>query len=78
MVLFGLTVIVVDWTRVDHRGQPADPDFLVPAVLFSAVAGVFVDRSTGGSSWSRRTSCAGWRSSRMFFVGTNLAARSCC
>ena len=45
MVLYGLTVIVVESTRSNTAEQPPDP--VVPRArpsLFSAVAGVYVDR----------------------------------
>jgi MFS family permease len=44
MVLFGLTVIVVDSTSSNTAVSLLVLSFLVPAVLFSAVAGVYVDR----------------------------------
>src|SRR6476646_2906876 len=44
MVLFGLTVIVVDSTSSNAAVSLLSLTFLVPAVLFSAVAGVYVDR----------------------------------
>ena len=44
MVLFGLTVIVVDSTKSNTAVSLLILSFLVPAVLFSAVAGVYVDR----------------------------------
>ncbi len=44
MVLFGLTVIVVTSTGSNTAVSLLILTFLVPAVLFSAVAGVFVDR----------------------------------
>jgi MFS family permease len=44
MVLFGLTVIVVTATRSNAAVSALILTFLVPAVLFSAVAGVYVDR----------------------------------
>ena len=44
MVLFGLTVIVVESTRSNTAVSLLILTFLVPAVLFSAVAGVYVDR----------------------------------
>jgi len=43
MVLFGLTVIVVE-TQPNAAVSLLILSFLVPAVLFSAVAGVYVDR----------------------------------
>ena len=44
MVLFGLTVIVVNSTNSNTANSILILSFLVPAVLFSAVAGVYVDR----------------------------------
>lgn len=44
MVLFGLTVIVLETTRSNTAVSFLILTFLVPAVLFSAVAGVYVDR----------------------------------
>jgi MFS family permease len=44
MVLFGLTVIVVEATHSKTANSLLILSFLVPAVVFSAVAGVYVDR----------------------------------
>jgi MFS family permease len=44
MVLYGLTVIVVSATSSNSAVSALILTFLVPAVLFSALAGVFVDR----------------------------------
>jgi MFS family permease len=44
MVLFGLTVIVVDSTKLNTAVALLILSFLVPAVVFSAVAGVYVDQ----------------------------------
>ncbi|MBI2763448.1 MAG: MFS transporter [Chloroflexi bacterium] len=44
MVLYGLTVVVLDSTNLSSAVSLLFLTFLVPAVLFSAVAGVFVDR----------------------------------
>ena len=44
MVLFGLTVIVRDTTKSNTAVSVLILSFLGPAVLFSAVAGVYVDR----------------------------------
>ncbi len=44
MVLFGLTVIVFNSTNSNTAVSLLILSFLVPAVLFSAVAGVYVDR----------------------------------
>ncbi|MES2208950.1 MAG: MFS transporter [Chloroflexota bacterium] len=44
MVLYGLTVVVLDSTNLSSVVSLLFLTFLVPAVLFSAVAGVYVDR----------------------------------
>ena len=44
MVLYGLTVIVLEESRLNTVVSLLILTFLVPAVLFSAVAGVYVDR----------------------------------
>ena len=44
MVLFGLTIIVTDSTNSPAAQSLLILSYLVPAVLFSAVAGVYVDR----------------------------------
>ena len=44
MVLYGLTVVVLDSTNLSSVVALLFLTFLVPAVLFSAVAGVYVDR----------------------------------
>ena len=44
MVLFGLTIVVVTSTNSNTAVSLLILTFLVPAVLLSAVAGVYVDR----------------------------------
>ena len=44
MVLYGLTVIILEATQANTAVSVLILTFLVPAVLFSAVAGVYVDR----------------------------------
>ncbi len=44
MVLYGLTVVVLDSTNLSSAVSLLFLTFLVPAVLFSALAGVYVDR----------------------------------
>lgn len=44
MVLYGLTVVVLDSTNLSSVVSLLFLTFLVPAVLFSALAGVYVDR----------------------------------
>jgi MFS family permease len=56
MVLFGLTVIVLDTTKSNTAVSVLILSFLGPAVLLSAVAGVYVDRLD----------------KRLVLVGTNL------
>ena len=44
MVIFGLTIIIAESTNSTAAVSALILTFLVPAVLFSALAGVFVDR----------------------------------
>ena len=44
MVIYGLTVIILEATSSNTAVSLLILTFLVPAVLFSAVAGVYVDR----------------------------------
>jgi hypothetical protein len=44
MVLYGLTVVILEATSLSSAVSALFLTFLVPAVLFSAVAGVYVDR----------------------------------
>ncbi len=74
MVLFGLTVIVLEATSRNSAVSALFLTFLVPAVLLSAVAGVFVDRM------DRRTILVVTNVLRagafilIFLAGPNLAA----
>ena len=66
MVIFGLTVIISESTGSTTAVSALILTFLLPAVLFSALAGVFVDRLDRRLVLSSRTSCAAspsWRSS---------------
>ncbi|MEO8208405.1 MAG: MFS transporter [Chloroflexota bacterium] len=56
MVLYGLTVVVLEATNLSSAVSALFLTFLVPAVLLSAVAGVYVDRMDR----------------RMVLVGTNI------
>ncbi len=47
MVVYGLTILVFDLTKSSSAVSLLLLTFLVPAVVFSAVAGVFVDRVDG-------------------------------
>ena len=73
MVLFGLTVLVVDSQKSNTAVSILVLTFLVPAVLFSAVAGVYVDRI------DRRVILVATNLLRalgfvaLYLVGTNLA-----
>jgi MFS family permease len=44
MVLYGLTVVVLEATDMSSAVSGLFLTFLVPSVLFSALAGVYVDR----------------------------------
>ena len=44
MVIYGLTVIILEATKSNTAVSLLILTFLLPAVLFSAVAGVYVDR----------------------------------
>ena len=46
MVIFGLTIIIAESTNSTTAVSALILTFLVPAVLFSALAGVFVDRKS--------------------------------
>jgi len=73
MVLYGLTVIVVNSTSSNTSVSLLLLTFLVPAVLFSAVAGVYVDR------FDRRVILVGTNFLRgvamvaLYLAGENLA-----
>jgi MFS family permease len=73
MVLFGLTVIVVDSAASNTPVSLLILTFLVPAVLFSAVAGVYVDRFDRrvilvGTNFLRGLAMIG-----LYLAGQNLA-----
>jgi MFS family permease len=73
MVIFGLTIIIAGSTNSTTAVSALILTFLVPAVLFSAVAGVFVDRLDRrlvliGTNVLRGLAFVG-----VWFVGTNLA-----
>jgi MFS family permease len=73
MVLYGLTVIIVSATRSNSAVSALILTFLVPAVLFSALAGVYVDRLDRrlvliATNVSRGLAIVG-----IFLVGDNLA-----
>ena len=74
MVLYGLTVIIVNATSSSTPVSLLLLTFLVPAVLFSAIAGVYVDR------FDRRVILVGTNFLRgaamiaLYLVGENLAA----
>jgi MFS family permease len=73
MVIFGLTIIIAGSTNSTAAVSALILTFLVPAVLFSALAGVFVDRLDRrlvliGTNVLRGVAFVG-----VFLVGTNLA-----
>ena len=64
MVIFGLTVIIAKSTGSTTAVSVLILTFLLPAVLFSALAGVFVDRLDRRLVLILTKSCAGSRSWR--------------
>jgi MFS family permease len=74
MVLYGLTVIVVDSTSSNTPVSLLLLSFLVPAVLFSAVAGVYVDRFDRRLILVATNFLRGLALVGLYLAGTNLAA----
>ena len=72
MVIFGLTVIISKSTNSTTAVSALILTFLVPAVLFSAVAGVFVDRMDRRIVLIVTNVLRGAAFIGMFFVGDNL------
>ncbi len=72
MVLYGLTVIVVNSTRSNTAVSLLILSFLVPAVLFSAVAGVYVDRIDRRLILVATNVLRGASFVALYLVGTNL------
>ena len=73
MVLFGLTVIVVNSTSSNAPVSLLLLSFLVPAVLFSAVAGVYVDRFDRRVILVTTNLLRGLALVGLYLVGDNLA-----
>ena len=73
MVLYGLTVIVVDSTGSKTAVSLLILTFLVPAVLFSAVAGVYVDRIDRRTILIATNLLRGAAFVALYLAGTNLA-----
>jgi MFS family permease len=73
MVLYGLTVIVVNSTSSKTAVSLLILTFLVPAVLFSAVAGVYVDRIDRRLILIATNLLRGAAFVALFIAGTNLA-----
>lgn len=73
MVLFGLTVIVFNSTKSNTAVSLLILTFLVPAVLFSAVAGVYVDRIDRRLILVATNVLRGLAFVALYLVGTNLA-----
>ncbi len=73
MVLYGLTVIVVDSTGSKTAVSLLILTFLVPAVLFSAVAGVYVDRIEGRTILVATNILRGLAFVALWLAGGNLA-----
>ena len=73
MVLYGLTVIVVSSTQSNTAVSLLILSFLVPAVLFSAVAGVYVDRIDRRLILVATNVLRGAAFIALYLVGTNFA-----
>jgi MFS family permease len=73
MVLFGLTIIVFNSTNSNTAVSALILSFLVPAVLFSAVAGVYVDRIDHRVILIATNVMRGLAFVALFLAGTNLA-----
>ena len=73
MVLFGLTVIVVESTSSNTAVSLLILTFLVPAVLFSAVAGVYVDRIDRRLILIATNFLRGCAFVALYLAGTNFA-----
>jgi MFS family permease len=74
MVLFGLTVIVLSTSDSNAAVSALILSFLVPAVLFSAVAGVYVDRIDRRLLLVVTNAIRGVAFVLVFFAGPNLLA----
>ena len=73
MVLYGLTVIVVESTGSKTAVSLLILTFLVPAVIFSAVAGVYVDRIERRTILVATNILRGLAFVALYLAGTNLA-----
>jgi MFS family permease len=73
MVIFGLTIVISKSTGSTAAVSALILTFLLPAVLFSALAGVFVDRLDRRLVLVLTNILRGLAFVAMFFVGTNLA-----
>ncbi|HXI79616.1 MAG TPA: MFS transporter [Verrucomicrobiae bacterium] len=73
MVIFGLTIVISKSTGSITAVSALILTFLLPAVLFSALAGVFVDRLDRRLVLVLTNILRGLAFVAMFFVGTNLA-----
>jgi len=73
MVLYGLTVIILEVTRSNTAVSVLILTFLVPAVLFSAVAGVYVDRFDRRAILVVTNLLRGAAFLATFLVGSNVA-----
>jgi len=74
MVLYGLTVIILQATRANTAVSVLILTFLVPAVLFSAVAGVYVDRFDRRTILVVTNLLRGGAFILTFLVGSNVLA----
>jgi MFS family permease len=74
MVIYGLTIIIFDATRSNAAVSALLLTFLVPAVMFSAVAGVYVDRLDRRLILIVTNVLRAIAFGAMFLVGDNLLA----
>jgi MFS family permease len=72
MVIFGLTVVIAKSTGSTTAVSALILTFLLPAVVFSALAGVFVDRLDRRLVLIFTNVLRGLAFVAMFFIGTNL------
>jgi Bacterial protein of unknown function (DUF894). len=77
MVIFGLTVIIAKSTGSVTAVSALILTFLVPAVLFSAVAGVYVDRLDRRIVLTVTNACAAPRSWRSSSWATTSSRSTC-
>ena len=73
MVIYGLTILITNQTHSSTAVSALLLSFLVPAIVFSAIAGVFVDRVDKRHMLLVTNLLRGLAFLAIFFVGNNLA-----